>query len=103
MKNISTFRLALWAGLFVEALACCSIVFYLGYGSTVRSSSGFAAELYHFAFMFQLPGMWLASRCIPFAILFVPFMVLTATMLFAILFWMSISIWRRFHGRNTSA
>ena len=103
MRNISTFRLALWSGLLAEVIACCSIVFYLGYASSVSSHSGLATQLYILAFMFQLPGMWLANRFMPFEILFVPFVVLIATALFAIVFWVVISLWRKLHGRNRAA
>jgi hypothetical protein len=101
MKNISTFRLALWLGLLAEAMACCSIVLFLGYGSSVSIHSGFTTQLYTLAFMFQLPGMWLASRFMPLEILFGPCIVFTGTTLFTILFWVVIWVRRGLQGQNS--
>jgi hypothetical protein len=109
MKKMSTFRLAFWSGVFAEIIACGSFTNCFGYGS---ATPGHASEsISHFIYMFQMPGLWLGfwlaagfARFMPIiGIRILPFMVLGGLTQFVILFWVGISLWRRLHGRNTSA
>jgi hypothetical protein len=104
MKNISTFRLALWSGVLAEVVACGLFLFSSGgYGSYAPSHGQVISSVIGFIYMFHIPGIWLASKFMP-TVFFFPFdMVLSGLVSFVILFWIAISVWRRLHGRSTSA
>jgi hypothetical protein len=103
MKNISTFRLAFWSGVFAEATVCVLYVMCLGYGS---SAPGHAAiSILSFISMFHLPSLWLGAQLARMVgiITVLPLTILGGMFSFAVIFWVSISLWRRFCERHTSA
>jgi hypothetical protein len=102
MKNISTSRIAIWSGVFAEIIACVSFVLCLGYGSSAPSH---ASSIYiSFIAMFHMPGLWLGALLAHVVGIFIllPFAILIGMVSFAAIFWVSITLWRRFHEKHTS-
>ena len=99
MKNIGTFRLAFWSGVFAEVMACVLFVLCLGYDSSTPGPA--SSSIITFIYTFHWPGVWLASHLGP--ILILPLALLSGMVSFAIIFWPSISLWRRCREKYTPA
>jgi hypothetical protein len=101
MKRISTFRLAFWSGIFAEIILCVSFVLCLGYGSSAPSHSNFL----HLISIFHMPGLWLGAQLASIIGIFIvlPFMILSGVVQLTIIFWVSISLWRKFHKKPNPA
>ena len=103
MKNISTSRLAIWCGVGAEIIACVSFVLCLGYGS---AAPGHAASIYiGFLAMFHMPGIWLGALLAHLVgiVILLPFAILMGMVSFTAIFWVSITLWRRFHEKHASS
>jgi hypothetical protein len=96
MKSISTFRLAIWSGVFAEVVFCCILVF-----TDLFSNH---AGIYTPVAMLHEPGLWLAVHLGPMRyILALPLAILSGMASFGIICWTSISVWRAFRKKHTSA
>ena len=94
MKNISTSRLSFWSGVFAEIIACVSVVLCLGYDASAPSPA--AIKFVSFVSMLHMPGFLLGALLAKVVGVFIilPLVILVGMLSFALLFWVSISLWR---------